>query len=162
MEFEEAMMARAAARGDKKARAWLDELDARTGKRLRVYLGGAINGCTDEEAHGWREAVKPVLEAAGHTWIDPMVRDYRGRELEPGVDEEIVEGDKADIRRCDVLLMNCPKPSWGTGMEVFYGASLSDKRVIVVVPEGVKPSPWLTRHADVMHFGSVVEAARLV
>ena len=31
---------------------------------MKVYLGGPINGCTDEEASGWREAVKVIQEDA--------------------------------------------------------------------------------------------------
>jgi hypothetical protein len=92
------------------------------------YLGGPINGCTDEEANGWRSAVKPLIEAAGHDWIDPMARDYRGREMEPGIAAEIVENDKDDILRSDVLLMNCPKPSVGTSMEVLFGWSSEQAR----------------------------------
>ena len=125
---------------------------------MRVYLGGPINGCTDEEASGWREAVKAVLLGRGHTWRDPMDRDYRGREMEPGVAELIVGSDKRDIYACDVLLMNAPKPSYGTAMEVLYGY-LKGKRVIVVHPEGTVPSPWVVAHANEIHYGSVVAVA---
>lgn len=126
---------------------------------MRVYLGGPINGCTDDEANGWREAVKAVLEVErGHRWCDPMDRDYRGRELDPGIAEEIVQGDKEDIDGCDVLLMNAPKPSYGTAMEIFYGF-LRGKRVIVVHPEGTVPSPWVIHHATEIHYGSVVAVA---
>ena len=124
---------------------------------MKVYLGGPINGCTDEEASGWREAVKDVLSSAGIEWCDPMDRDYRGREMEPGIAAAIVEGDKADIDSCDVLLMNAPKPSYGTAMEILYG---HDKEVHVVLPDdGREPSPWVAYHATV-HRGSVVEVAR--
>jgi nucleoside 2-deoxyribosyltransferase len=125
---------------------------------MRVYLGGPINGCTDEEANGWRELVKPVIAELGHVWVDPMVRDYRGREMEPGIAAEIVENDKADVESCDVLLMNCPKPSVGTSMEIFYGWTLG-KRVIAVVPYEGEPSPWIVYHTE-WHRGSVVDAAR--
>lgn len=123
-----------------------------------VYLGGPINGCTDEEAHGWREAVKTVLADRGHEWCDPMDRDYRGRELDPGIAAEIVDGDKEDIAGCDVLLMNAPKPSYGTAMEIYHGR-LHGKRVLVVHPEGTVPSPWVIHHADEIHFGSVAAVA---
>jgi nucleoside 2-deoxyribosyltransferase len=129
------------------------------GDGVKVYLGGPINGCTDEEANGWREAVKDVLAARGIEWCDPMDRDYRGRELEPGIAAAIVDGDKEDIDDCDVLLMNGPKPSYGTAMEVLYG-SLNGKRVLVVHPEGTVPSPWVIHHADEIHYGSVVEVAK--
>lgn len=125
---------------------------------MRYYLGGPINGCTDEEASGWREAVKPIIEAAGHEWVDPMDRDYRGREMEPGIAAEIVELDKADIRGCHVLLMNCPKPSVGTSMEIHYGWTFG-KLILAVVPAGHTPSPWLAYHSTVVA-GSIVEAAR--
>lgn len=124
---------------------------------MRFYLGGPINGCTDDEASGWREEVKPLIEAAGHDWLDPMDRDYRGRELEPGIAEEIVELDKQDIGECDVLLMNCPKPSVGTSMEVMYGW-LRGKSVICVVPEGSHPSPWLVYHSERIFKGSIISA----
>ena len=122
-----------------------------------VYLGGPINGCTDEEAHGWREAVKPLLEAKGYDFLDPMERDYRGREMEPGIAAEIVGGDKEDICKSDVLLMSCPKPSVGTSMEVFYGWDIG-LRVICVLPEGAVVSPWLKHHASEIFFGSEEEA----
>ena len=124
---------------------------------MNVYLGGPINGCTDDEANGWRSAVMEVLARRGWSWTDPMVRDYRGRELEPGIAAEIVELDKQDIDGCDILLMNCPKPSVGTSMEVFYGW-LTGKRVVCVVPEGHTPSPWLIYHAEI-EVGSAVDVA---
>jgi nucleoside 2-deoxyribosyltransferase len=114
---------------------------------LAVYLGGPIFGCTDDEAHGWREEAKPFLEARGHTWVNPMVRDYRGREDTDYA--EIVEGDKADIDGCDVMLMACPKPSYGTAMEILYGYERG-KRVIAWVPWDAYPvSPWIRYHAEI-------------
>lgn len=123
-----------------------------------VYLGGPINGCTDEEANGWRGDVKPILLAASIEYLDPMRRDYRGRELEDGIAAEIVLGDKEDIDKCDVLFMNCPKPSWGTAMEILYGFDRS-KRVIAVLPVGTTPSPWVLFHADV-HYGAAIDVVR--
>lgn len=125
---------------------------------MKVYLGGPINGCTDEEANGWRESVKTRLADMGATWLDPMDRDYRGREMEPGIAEAIVHGDKSDIRGCDVLLMNAPKPSYGTAMEILYGFELG-KRVVVVLPDdGREPSPWVVYHSHVIIRGSVLNA----
>lgn len=123
-----------------------------------VYLGGAINGCTDDVAKGWREAVKPILIEAGHTVIDPMDRDFRGREHEPGIAVEIVEGDKDEILHAGILLMNCPLPSWGTGMEILFGWTHA-KRVIAVVPGDRPPSPWISYHAEV-RTESIIEVAR--
>jgi hypothetical protein len=43
---------------------------------MKVYLCGPINGCTDSECIDWRAAAKKRLSDT----IDPMRRDYRGRE----------------------------------------------------------------------------------
>lgn len=126
---------------------------------MKVYLGGPINGCTDEEASGWRGEAMLLLESGGHVAIDPMVRDYRGREMEPGIAAEIVESDKADIDGADVLLMNCPKPSVGTSMEILYGAT-QGKRVVSVIPDDSTPSPWLVYHSTVVARGSVIAAIK--
>lgn len=125
---------------------------------MRVYLGGPINGCTDEEASGWRESVKPLLEARGIEWIDPMTRDYRGREMEPGIAAEIVNGDKEDIGNCDTLLMNCPRPSYGTAMEILYGYERGKGVVVVLPDDGRDPSPWIVFHSDKIIRGAATNA----
>ena len=110
-----------------------------------VYLAGPINGCNDDEANGWRQGV--MDRHPDHTFLDPMVRDYRGREDE--CVDEIVEGDKADIAKCDIFLAYCWQVSWGTGMEIHL-AHQGGKRVIVVVPAGDRVSPWLRYHSEVV------------
>lgn len=106
-----------------------------------IYLCGPINGCTDEECTSWRALVKK--QWAGYC-IDPMVRDYRGRETEAY--REIVELDKIDITNSDIILVNYDKPSVGTSMEVLY-AWERGKRIIVVTREHAVISPWLRYHA---------------
>lgn len=125
------------------------------------YLGGPINGCSDAEAHDWREQVKTILESYGHSWSDPMDRDYRGREMEPGIADEIVELDKQDIDACDILLMNCPRPSVGTSMEAMYGWQTGKKVLAVIPPEG-EPSPWLVYHTHTLHRGAMLDLALLL
>ena len=126
------------------------------------YLGGPINGCSDEEAYGWREGVKDLLRLGGLAWLDPMDRDYRGREMEPGIAKLIVEGDKEDIAASDVLLMNHPQPSSGTDMEILFGFE-GGKEVNVVIPDdGRTPSPWVVYHATRIFRGSVFEAAKIL
>lgn len=127
---------------------------------MKVYLGGPINGCSDAEANGWRDIAKTTLAELGHEWIDPMTRDYRGREMEPGIAQAIVEGDIDDINESDLLLMSCPKPSVGTSMEIFYGHSIG-KRVVVILPDdGREPSPWLVVHSDKILRCPTAEAVR--
>jgi hypothetical protein len=86
---------------------------------------------------------------------DPMVRDYRGREDECWRD--IVELDKVDILNSEYFLANCWQVSWGTAMEIHLawewgtrGQSVhgGPHTVILVIPEGVRISPWLRYHSD--------------
>ena len=109
---------------------------------VAIYLGGPINGCTDDECMTWRETLKG---AAPHvTWVDPMARDYRGREADDY--QEIVEGDKADIDRCDAMIVNYVKPSVGTSMEILYAWQRGIPVVVVAAPDAVI-SPWLRYHS---------------
>jgi nucleoside 2-deoxyribosyltransferase len=119
-----------------------------------IYLAGAIFGCTDDEAKSWREAVKAALPK--HTFLDPMDRDYRGKELESI--REIVNGDLLDISTADIILVNASRPSWGTAMEIVYAYQYG-KRIIAVCPD--KVSPWLAYHADrVSTFEEAIELIR--
>lgn len=122
---------------------------------MKIYLGGPINGCTDAECKDWREAARTVLKVFNHTTIDPMARDYRGRE--DSCFQEIVDLDKEDIQAADVLLMNCPTPSVGTSMEVLYGHSIG-KRVLIVATGRV--SPWLLAHGEI--FPTLNDALRAI
>ena len=109
-----------------------------------IYLCGPIQGCTDTESHGWRDRIQKDYPM--YTYLDPMVRDYRGREDDSFA--EIVELDKLDISESDILLVNWPgdKPSAGTSMEIIWGW-LTDKLVVTVVNPKVKLSPWIKYHS---------------
>ena len=106
-----------------------------------LYLCGPINGCTDEQATGWREHVKTIWW--GPT-LDPMRRDYRGKE--DAEFRDIVELDKIDIQRSDAVLVSFDKPSVGTSMEVFFAWQIG-KPVVVVAAPGITISPWLRYHS---------------
>src|SRR5579859_2601339 len=93
-----------------------------------IYLCGGINKLSDADAKDWREAAKAALGGT-YMFLDPMRRDYRGKEAE-SVDL-IIEGDIVDIRESDILLVNASRPSWGTGMELFYASKLG--KIIVTV-----------------------------
>jgi hypothetical protein len=112
-----------------------------------VYLCGGINGLSDADARDWREAAKAGLGRPNlfgmFAVIDPMARDYRGREA--GAEHEIVAGDLADIAAADVLLVNACRPSWGTAMEIRHAFTIGKK--VVVFGAGPRPSPWLVYHA---------------
>jgi nucleoside 2-deoxyribosyltransferase len=110
-----------------------------------IYLAGPINGCTDDEAMAWRLFARQEI---GRDWtiLDPMDRDYRGRERDNAT--AIVNGDKADIRASDVVLVNATRATWGTAMEVHYAYT---RRKRIVAFGAVNPSPWLTHHSDELH-----------
>lgn len=116
-----------------------------------VYLCGGINGLSDLDAKDWREHAKTRLQST----LDPMRRDYRGREAE-NVDE-IVHGDYADIAASNCVLAMCVRPSWGTAMEIHHawGAGIP---VFAVVSDLDKASPWLRYHARGGLFLSVDDA----
>jgi nucleoside 2-deoxyribosyltransferase len=107
---------------------------------VRVYLCGPINGCTDDEATTWRKYFKGFLAGC----IDPMARDYRGRETDNY--REIVDLDKRDIRNADIILVNYDKPSVGTSMEVFYAWTLG-KPIVLWCRSDANLSPWLRYHS---------------
>lgn len=85
-----------------------------------------------------------------------MKRDYRGREADSY--REIVELDKLDIKECDIVLANCPKPSVGTSMEILLAWQLG--RPVVAVVDG-SVSPWLRYHTTRI-CGSVKEAVEWI
>ncbi len=112
---------------------------------MRIYLCGPINACTDSEAKDWREFIKTHHGlTAWAKFIDPMVRDYRGREHEDY--REIVDLDKQDVRSCDVILVMYTKPSVGTAMETYMAWTLGIP-VIVIDRSGKPISPWMRYHS---------------
>jgi nucleoside 2-deoxyribosyltransferase len=110
-----------------------------------IYLCGPINGRTTEDATNWRELVKSRWNGK---CLDPMRRDYRGRELEPGIAAEIVAGDIEDIQNSDAVLVFFDKPSVGTSMEIFYAKHVLGKPVVLIDAQDKPLSPWLLHHTD--------------
>jgi nucleoside 2-deoxyribosyltransferase len=105
-----------------------------------VYLCGGINGLSDSACKDWREYAKTRLLA---TSLDPMRRDYRGKEDESV--NEIVKGDLDDIEESGVILVNATAPSWGTAMEIVYAFGLA--KPVVAFAGDVRISPWLRYHS---------------
>jgi len=116
------------------------------GAAVTVYLAGPIFGCDDAECRGWRDQAKHFLGGSIKT-LDPMRRDYRGREAANATD--IVIGDLRDILESDVVLANVSQPSWGTAMEIAI-ASRAGKVVMGFGASG-PISPWLTHHCEFIH-----------
>ncbi len=113
----------------------------------KIYLCGAVNGCSDVEATAWRESIKASL-GEGCVCIDPMCRDYRGVELDGNNTKQIVENDLTDIQNSDIILYYYDKPSVGSAMEVFYASHVLNKQVIVINENNHTLSPWLVYHCN--------------
>lgn len=109
-----------------------------------IYLAGAINGKTDAECKDWRDEATAIITDAMHIAVNPLSRDYRGRELENVRD--IVHGDLTDIRKADAVVANCVSPSWGTAMEIRAAYSFSVP-VFCWALDPSRCSPWLKYHA---------------
>ena len=133
---------------------------------IYVYLAGPMAGCTDEEAGDWRNYVmknmhKTITQETPtgaaieipktpFYFLNPMLRDYRhltgDHSALAAVAPEIVELDKRDIDKADVVFVHTPKISVGTSMEVLY-AWENKKVVVTVIPKDVSLSPWITYHS---------------
>jgi nucleoside 2-deoxyribosyltransferase len=115
---------------------------------MTTYLCGGINGLSDDACTSWREKAKTLLLTS---ILDPMRRDYRGREDESVT--EIIYEDLKDIEESAFILVNATRPSWGTAMEIVY--AFQKNKTIVAFTEGVKISPWLRFHCH--HIVETVE-----
>jgi hypothetical protein len=105
-----------------------------------IYLSGPISG-TEPEDQQWRSTAKAAL-IPFYDVIDPLDRKYTADNI-----VQIVRGDLVDVARCDYLLVNAVRPSWGTAMEVFFASSLG---VLVIVVIDKQISPWLIYHSTNM------------
>jgi nucleoside 2-deoxyribosyltransferase len=97
-----------------------------------VYLAGP------PYAEEYRRRASELLRSADCEPVDPMRRDFRGRT--EGHEQEIVEGDLADIDACDAVLADFTVADEGTAMEAWHAHS-HGKRVVAYTG-GRAPHPW--------------------
>jgi len=110
-----------------------------------IYLSGGIQQFhTIEEATTWREwAIKELQN--DFLMINPMRRIFNDKEFFSH--NEIVNFDKYDIQKSDIILVNCTKPSWGTAMEIMYAYSLGKFIVAFTNSDFKKVTPWIVVHS---------------
>ena len=106
----------------------------------RVYLAGP------PYAEEYRRRAEALVREIGWEPVDPMRRDFRGGTA--GREEEIVEGDLAEIESCDAVLAAFTFPDEGTAMETWYAHSLG--KLVVAYTGGTPPHPWTVYVADVI------------
>ena len=107
----------------------------------RVYLAGP------PFAEEYRRRASALLRDAGLEPVDPMRRDFRGRT--EGKEQEIVEGDLAEIAGCDAVLADFTRPDEGTAMEAWHAHALG--KPVVVYTGGTPPHPWTVYVARSVH-----------
>ena len=107
----------------------------------RVYLAGP------PYAEEYRRRAARLLAAGGHEPVDPMRRDFRGATA--GREQELVEGDLADIDGCDAVLADFTRADEGTSMEAWYAHSRGIP--VVVYTGGTPPHPWTVDVAAAAH-----------
>lgn len=111
--------------------------------RPRVYLAGAIYGTTNAEQE-WRRVATEALSEI-YDVLNPLDRDYRGVKFDVVNSTKLVKEDMLGVDNASVVLANCEKPGWGTGMEIFY-AHMKGKPVLFFT-SNENPSPWLLARA---------------
>jgi len=107
----------------------------------RVYLAGP------PFADEYRRQAEALAREAGWEPVDPMRRDFRGRT--EGHEQEIVEGDLADIDSCQAVLASFAVPDEGTAMEAWYAHAR--KKPVVVYTGGASAHPWTVYVAHSVH-----------
>jgi len=107
----------------------------------RVYLAGP------PYAEEYRRRAASLVRDLGWEPVDPMRRDFRGRT--EGHEEEIVDGDLAEIDSCDAVLAAFTSPDEGTAMEAWYAHSLGKR--VVAYTGGTPPHPWTVYVSDAVH-----------
>jgi nucleoside 2-deoxyribosyltransferase len=107
----------------------------------RVYLAGP------PFADEYRRRAEALIREAGCEAVDPMRRDFRGHT--EGREQEIVEGDLADIDSCDAVRAAFTAPDEGTAMEAWYAHRLG--KPVVVYTGGGSPHPWTVYVAESVH-----------
>lgn len=121
----------------------------------KVYLCGALAGCSTFEAKAWRSEAKLLLGAAN--CIDPSDTWVQEEEsLSLAEKRRLVDSDLRSIDQCKGLIYNCWKSSFGSPMELFY----ANQRRMLTAVVSLKPlSPWVHCHADFV-CTTVAEACR--
>jgi len=124
-----------------------------------IYLCGPIQNRSDEECVLWRSKATALLDPL--PVLNPIRRNYRGRELDDGIAAEVVEGDIDDISKAACLLVMFDRPSVGTAMEIRAAYMEYSIPVFVVDISDSPRSPWLIYHTT-QFFGSLEDACAFI
>lgn len=105
---------------------------------MRIYLSGGIKDLSNEDIHNWRDRCKKIFSIFRDvTFSDPSRRTKQTEKF-------IVEIDKAEIIKCDILAVKAFPASWGTAMEILFAW---EHNIPVVAWIDEEPSPWVIYHS---------------
>lgn len=152
-------------------------------KTITVYLSGPMY-LGREQAVGWRDEVKQVFnkwlyseteQPFGYSGsskpkvlnsnffdfkvLDPCNRWYdKGNSLD-GVGGYVVQMDKMEIAKSDVVIVNATNPGWGTPMEQYL--AWKDGKMVLAFSECEFPSIWSKAHCH-QFFKNHIETAEFL
>ena len=106
-----------------------------------IYLAGPILSCTDKEMNGWRKQVMNEL-CFTYEFLNPTRRIYLNND-----ENSIVHGDKEDIDKSQIILVDHQFPSDGTAMEIIYAWERG--KTIITIVQG-EYSPWISYHSNIL------------
>lgn len=113
-------------------------------RKRTIYLAGAIQNVSIDEANVWRNVADDRLNKYFKV-LNPMRRNVINRTFQS--DQEIIALDKDDINNSNIILANMNDQSIGTTMEIMY-SYMKDKIVISYInKENNDISPWLRHHS---------------
>ncbi|MDR0318584.1 MAG: nucleoside 2-deoxyribosyltransferase domain-containing protein [Nitrososphaerota archaeon] len=122
-----------------------------------VFISGPILGMEDNQDF-YRNTITAVCQKLGFKVIDPWQRekcDYKNGSDEHDDEQvkcknysRIVQCDLDDADRCDIMVVYLPKLSAGACMEMFYAKRKG--KIVIVVSDMPKLSPWIKVHCDVL------------
>ncbi len=123
-------------------------------KTITVYLSGPMY-LGREQATGWRDEVKEQIlkwqqSTANRSYVHFNVLDpcARWHEKGPALDDVgryVIQMDKMEIVKSDVIIVNATNPGWGTPMEQYLAWEAG--KMILAFSDCEFPSIWAKYHS---------------
>jgi hypothetical protein len=132
---------------------------------MKVYLCGAMEGVSEEQANGWRSYVarfylgvpptSPFHLTRPVTVLDPCRRKkFHSQPYSVNLAKKIVALDLLDIKTCDIVLANLKDRgaghAWGSVSEIALASEVYHKPIITVLEAGFH-HPFIETFSTEMH-----------
>jgi hypothetical protein len=135
---------------------------------ISVYLSGPMYG-TYEESTSWRIDVKNALYEAEKNqgtrflWnnkeeifkfhyniLDPCTRWFDSKKYLDDNASWIVQLDKMEINKANVIIVNASDHGWGTPQEQYLAYEYDNKMIITFIGNREYPPIWAKQHSHVV------------